>query len=592
MTRVIVSSFYTTDDYYTKAADLLRQDLERIGVEYELRAIEKAEGEDWADICRKKVPFLQEICEEHPDAIVIWVDVDCRLIELPDYITRTTADIVGFGRGFSSALKIGYRNRSRFWEPCFWAIAPTASGRRMVSDAARLESTSDVKATDDYFFEEAWRANADRLNFQIIPSGAALGKGNDSVSSFLVFGSSGSVDEFKGKVAQHARQGATAKKPAQFGVFDRVVAQTRGLILKAPAPWPERVLGFGKRSGLTSLLQPDSTLPPADSETPTPTRHSTINSILQAGLDNRLDDLEHHAGLLTNVLLSDQEHGTVDAARAFAHYGSSRTAKSSVKLKWWVRPFPGNFGDWLSPYLLGEFLDVNITYLRPDRPHPLPHLMAVGSIARFADAASVVVGAGVSRKDTQLDTAAKYVSLRGPLTAGVLKSQGGPVVERFGDPGVLIDRAFPATRGETNGRIAVVRHFTQRGLPLELGEGQTELSILGGSPLAIEGLIEQLIEHDGVVTSAMHVMIVCHAYGIPCALVTFEGLETSVHGDGMKYLDYALGAEVEPMDMHTLPLDLRGEDLRSLLRTQTVAESVKDRVQDALHRGLAEVGGL
>jgi hypothetical protein len=66
-----------------------------------------------------------------------------------------------------------------------------------------------------------------------------------------------------------------------------------------------------------------------------------------------------------------------------------------------------------------------------------------------------------------------------------------------------------------------------------------------------------------VITSAMHVMITCHSYGIPCALVTFEGYEENVHGSGIKYEDYALGAGVEVMEPAVMPLDLRKLDLRA-----------------------------
>ena len=59
------------------AAGPIRIDLDALGVEYVLREIEKQEGEDWADICRKKVPFLAEVCEAHPDKKVFWMDVDC-----------------------------------------------------------------------------------------------------------------------------------------------------------------------------------------------------------------------------------------------------------------------------------------------------------------------------------------------------------------------------------------------------------------------------------------------------------------------------------------------------------------------------------
>ena len=64
----------------------------------------------------------------------------------------------------------------------------------------------------------------------------------------------------------------------------------------------------------------------------------------------------------------------------------------------------------------------------------------------------------------------------------------------------------------------------------------------------------------------MHVMITCQSYGIPCGLVTFEGFEEIVHGSGIKYEDYALGAGVEVMNPQVVGLDLSRQNLDNLIR--------------------------
>ena len=136
--NAIVCSFYTADDYYRKHGARLRSNLEELGIEYDLREIVKAPGEDWAAICRKKVGFIAEVCESNPGKKVFWIDVDCELFSLPDFILNSTADLIGFQRGFSNPLKIGYEKRGRFWEPCFWGINSTPQARKMISLAAQF----------------------------------------------------------------------------------------------------------------------------------------------------------------------------------------------------------------------------------------------------------------------------------------------------------------------------------------------------------------------------------------------------------------------------------------------------------------------
>jgi hypothetical protein len=118
-----------------------------------------------------------------------------------------------------------------------------------------------------------------------------------------------------------------------------------------------------------------------------------------------------------------------------------------------------------------------------------------------------------------------------------------------------------------------------------------ELSVLMSRREDIEKFLRKLNQYDSVVTSAMHVMITCQSYGIPCALVTFEGYEENVHGSGMKYEDYALGAEVEVMNPTAVPLDLRNYDYKNLMKHITVSETKKDEVIGHIQAAIAEVQG-
>jgi hypothetical protein len=127
---------------------------------------------------------------------------------------------------------------------------------------------------------------------------------------------------------------------------------------------------------------------------------------------------------------------------------------------------------------------------------------------------------------------------------------------------------------------------------VSLPDDMDELSVLASHPDDIATLLAQLIRYDRVVTSAMHVMITCHSYGIPCALVTFEGLEQAVHGSGVKYEDYALGVGVTGIrEPAIVGLDLSRAPLDDLTLEVRLSDAVLDDVAAALTQGVAMMEG-
>jgi hypothetical protein len=125
---------------------------------------------------------------------------------------------------------------------------------------------------------------------------------------------------------------------------------------------------------------------------------------------------------------------------------------------------------------------------------------------------------------------------------------------------------------------------------MQLPENFDEISVMRSRPSDIESFVRSLIAYDCVVTSAMHVMITCQSYGIPCALVSFEGAEDNVHGTGIKYEDYALGAGVEVMNPQIVPVDLRSFDYGALVKDITVSEAKKAEVREAVRTALSRFG--
>ncbi|ROS78535.1 polysaccharide pyruvyl transferase family protein [Cellulomonas sp. PhB143] len=593
-TDVVVCSFYTADSYYRAFADELRGNLERLGIAYELEEVVALEGQDWADICRRKVGFLARVCEAHPDSTVFWIDVDCGLHSLPGYVRRSTADLIGFQRGFSSPLTIGYANRTRFWEPCFFGVAPTAAARRWIADAARLERTASIKATDDYFFEESWRANAASLTFQVIPSAAVTSRAAGAeagVEPFFTFGSSGNVDDFKGRVTQHGQVGERRSASVWTRGRRSALRVAKSVERALPAGVSNPVRRTVDRIGVTHALTGGGADALSGIARPggSPHRVRIVREMVAAGQAGDLERMEGAYHRIASASVPDRaEVAAYTAAGSFAHFATIDPGQDPLRLAWWARPFPGNFGDWLSPLVLAAQAERSVLYQSPTARSSQPHLISVGSIGRFVRPDSIVVGTGISSDEIELEPSATYLSVRGPVTAALLEKSGGPAVGSFGDPGALLRRAIPVERGETNGRTALVRHFTHIGVPLTLPESMDELSVLRSHPTAVRDLVEQLATYDAVVTSAMHVMIACHSYGIPCVLVTFEGMESSVHGTGIKYRDYSLGVGLDRVhEPITVPRDLRMVPVASMLTDDRIGDDKLDEIEQAVAGGVA-----
>jgi hypothetical protein len=579
ISNVIVCSFFTSDDYYKSHGARLKANLEDLGVAVDLREITKKEGEDWAAICRKKVGFIAEVCAANPDKKVFWIDVDCELFRLPDFILNSTADIIGFQRGFSNPNKIGYENRGRFWEPCFWGINNTPQARKMVQAAADFEAVATVRATDDFFFEEAWRATSSNMTFQIIPSNCAVDKGAGTLEShevFFRFGSSGQVENFKDKVAQH--KGSKAKK--KFNPKRDLLNLAKLIEEKLPENISAKARMIVDASGITGFLT---------GKKHTNLANQNVHELVKAGKAGNLKKFNETLEIFKRKTLPNRyETAAIKVASSFLAY-STKPSKKKTIISWWENPYPGNYGDWLTPFIFNHYTDSKIIFQSLTTQARRKHLVSLGSVGRFIKSNSVVVGTGVSSFKHALNPKADYISVRGPHTAELLLQSGGPKVESFGDPAIVLSRILPFTRSETNGRIALIRHHTHLQAPVKLAENYDELSVQISHPNDVVAFIEKLHEYDSVVTSAMHVMITCQSYGIPCALVVFDGFEDYVHGDGIKYSDYALGAGVAELNPVSINPKIDETEIKRLTHEIKVSERKISEVEAAIKAGISKV---
>jgi hypothetical protein len=124
---------------------------------------------------------------------------------------------------------------------------------------------------------------------------------------------------------------------------------------------------------------------------------------------------------------------------------------------------------------------------------------------------------------------------------------------------------------------------------VKLPENFDELSVLVSNPEDVINFIHKLNEYDSIVTSAMHVLITCQSYGIPCALVAFKGFEEYVHGSGIKYSDYSLGAELPEVNPVAINPKFDISEVLPITFNYKVSQSKIDEVEKAIKEGLTRV---
>jgi hypothetical protein len=314
-----------------------------------------------------------------------------------------------------------------------------------------------------------------------------------------------------------------------------------------------------------------------------------VHELVKAGKAGNLKKFNETLEIFKRKTLPNRyETAAIKVASSFLAY-STKPSKNKTIISWWENPYPGNYGDWLTPFVFNHYTDSKIIFQSLTTQARKKHLVSLGSVGRFIKSNSVVVGTGVSSFKHALNPKADYISVRGPHTAELLLQSGGPKVESFGDPAVVLSRILPFTRSETNGRIALIRHHTHLQAPVKLPENFDEISVQISHPNDVVAFIEKLHEYDSVVTSAMHVMITCHSYGIPCALVVFDGFEDYVHGDGIKYSDYALGAGVTELNPVSINPKIDQAQIQKITHEIKISERKISEVEAAIKAGISRV---
>jgi pyruvyltransferase len=195
-----------------------------------------------------------------------------------------------------------------------------------------------------------------------------------------------------------------------------------------------------------------------------------------------------------------------------------------------------NFGDDLTPYLLKRLFNITVTSRTKENEH-LPHYLVVGSILGDANSQSTVCGSGFIMAEQALypiQRPASIISVRGPLTRQILHGYGLSCPESYGDWGLLL-RFLPIVVPKKRYNLGIIPHYVDAQVPIvhELGKRDNVLVIDITS--GVDSVISQILQCRCCISSSLHGLIACDAWGIPNAWAI---LSNNVVGSGFKFYDY------------------------------------------------------
>lgn len=203
---------------------------------------------------------------------------------------------------------------------------------------------------------------------------------------------------------------------------------------------------------------------------------------------------------------------------------------------WWSRgPEPGNFGDVLTPHILSHY---GIEHEWATRQNT--EAISTGSIIKYARKGLTVLGSGAMRQSDILSPEAEYLWVRGPLTAAIVRRDGGHCPDLYGDPAMLLPRVFPRTVDPVH-EVGVFPHYVDlercRRYPVVI------------SPLwPVAKVLRAIWSCKRIVSSSLHGIVAAHAYGIPAAWVKFSD---KLVGDDTKFHDHAQAVGLAAMPLST-----------------------------------------
>ena len=225
-----------------------------------------------------------------------------------------------------------------------------------------------------------------------------------------------------------------------------------------------------------------------------------------------------------------------------------------IKLIYWAdQP---NFGDYLSPYIIGKLSGVQIVHKiaslswtnllktiigHPDEIKDLPNyvlpwennLIGVGSVISYGNSKSEIWGGGFMNNSDDFH-GGKIHAIRGKLSAKKI----GTRCEVYGDPALLLPVLYtPKMNG--NYDLGIIPHWRETSLFKKKYGNKYHVIDMGTKD--VEKVVDEICSCKMILSTSLHGIIVSHAYGIPAIWIK----EGDINTDGFKFGDYFSSVNID-----------------------------------------------
>lgn len=244
--------------------------------------------------------------------------------------------------------------------------------------------------------------------------------------------------------------------------------------------------------------------------------------------------------------------------------------KSKVQLYWFNKKGKyGNFGDELGPYLIEKISGNEVSQIIINRSsiklvlaylkglvfgyYGLDilknviktlklngnYIVSIGSIIGWGSGKRIVWGSGILFNNEKVDNG-KFLAVRGKYTQKRLLELGYDCPSVFGDPALLLPLVYNKKLEKTH-KLGMIPHHTQyeHFAGYEEKHGIKVINLIGD----IEGILNQILSCEKIISSSLHGVIVAQAYNIPA--LWYEYSKIQWHGENIKFLDYFSSVDIK-----------------------------------------------
>lgn len=210
-----------------------------------------------------------------------------------------------------------------------------------------------------------------------------------------------------------------------------------------------------------------------------------------------------------------------------------------------VAPKNNNWGDMLSPILIKHMTGIDMPTIYGNTHRTQKHLIAIGSLLRWANKNTTVWGTGFLSKSMKPKSKPHICAVRGPATRNRLIELGIHCPKIYGDPALLYSR-FHNPEVECKFDLGIVPHYAEKGLYDRFKDETLIIDICAG----IKEVVRQIKSCKLIASSSLHGLIIADAYDIPSLWIQTTN---KILGKGFKFIDYF--RSVQRKDKNPLLID-------------------------------------